>query len=99
MPTILEQDWQRAFNPNGKKVSPLKMPPMVFQIARIFFYNGWAMGAGRVMAAGRALDETTQMLAIMEIMDCIEKDALFLGKPKEDFTGPDNPDETLPTVN
>jgi len=96
MPSLMEQDWERAFSPNGKKVDRTKMPPMVYQIARVFFYNGWTSGAGRVMEAGRLMDETSQMLRIMEIMDCIEKDAEFLGKPKEDLTGPEDP-STLPT--
>lgn len=73
------------------------MPPMVYQIARVFFYNGWSMGSSRVMEAGRLIDETSQMLRIMEIMDCIERDKDFLGAPKEAFIGPDNPDEILPT--
>lgn len=97
MPSLIEQDWERAFNPNGKKVDKSKMPPMVYQIARVFFYNGWASGAGQVMSAGRLMDETSQMLKIMEIMDSIENDAEFLGKPKEDIVGPDNPNDVLPT--
>ena len=97
MTTAIEEDWERAFSPNGKRVDRLKMPPMVYQIARVFFYNGWAMGAGRVMQAGRSMDETTQMLRIMEIMDCIDHDAEFLGKPKEDLKGPENPNEDLPS--
>lgn len=90
MTTPIEQDFQRVLNPNGKQVAH-KMPRNIQQMMRVFFYCGWASGAGRVMQAGRALDETTQMLQIMEIMDCIEKDADFLGVAKEDLVGPDDP--------
>jgi hypothetical protein len=93
---LLEQDWDRAINPNGKKLDH-KMPPLTKQMMRLFFYMGWSSGAGRVMAAGRLLDETSQMMAIMAIMDCIDNDKRFLGQPKEELVGPD-PDD-IPSVN
>ena len=99
MPSPIEEDWLKAYAPNGKPVDANKMPPNIKQMMRVFFYNGWAMGAGRVMKAGRAIDETTQMVQVMEIMDCIQNDAAFLGVHKEELKGPDDPNETLPTFN
>jgi hypothetical protein len=98
MASILEQDFQKALNPNGKAVGR-KMPPLVQQMMRVFFYCGWSAGASRIMQAGRMLDETSQMLAIMEIMDCIEKDYLFLGKPKEELISSPEFDSNLPEIN
>jgi hypothetical protein len=98
MPSILEQDFQKALNPNGKQVGR-KMPPLVQQLMRVFFYCGWSAGAGRVMQAGRSLDDTTQMLAIMEIMDCIDRDAEFLGQSKEALTSSPDFDANLPEIN
>jgi hypothetical protein len=98
MPSILEEDFQKALNPNGKRVGR-KMPPLVQQMMRVFFYCGWSSGAGRVMQAGRCIDETTQMLAIMAIMDCIEHDADFLGKPKEELISSKEFDDNLPEIN
>jgi hypothetical protein len=80
--TIIDEDWDRAINPNGKRVEHL-MPDNIKQMMKVFFYQGWASGAGRVMAAARSLDDTTQMLRTMEVMDCIDQDARFLGVDKE----------------
>jgi hypothetical protein len=81
---MLEQDWDRAINPNGKQAEHL-MPDNIKQMMRVFFYMGWCSGAGRVMEAGRSLDDTTQMMRVMEIMDCIENDERFLGVPSQDL--------------
>lgn len=96
--STLEDDFQRALNPNGKRLGA-KMPPYVQQMMRVFFYCGWSSGASRIMTAGRLTDDTSQMLAIMEIMDCIEKDYLFLGKPKEELVSSKEFDDTLPSIN
>lgn len=93
---LLEQDWDRAINPNGKHLDH-KMPPLTKQMMRLFFYMGWSSGAGQVMAAGRMLDETSQMMRIMEIMDCVEHDERFLGRPKDELVGPEETD--LPSIN
>jgi hypothetical protein len=99
MASLIETDWLLAYSPNGKKVDPAKMPPQIYQMMRVFFYCGWTSGAGRVMAAGRSIDETTQMMRVMEIMDCIQNDEAFLGCKKEDLKGPDNPNDVLPSIN
>ncbi len=94
MSSLLEQDWNRAINPNGKQLDH-KMPHLTKQMMRLFFYMGWSSGAGRIMEAGR-MGETQQMMRIMEIMDCIDRDKDFLGKPVEDLVGPE-PDD-IPSV-
>lgn len=96
MPSIIERGFSLAINPNGKQVAH-KMPPKIQQMMRVFYYMGFAFGAGEVMAAGRLLDQTSQMMKIMEIMDCIQNDEAFLGAKKEDLVGPD-PDD-LPSIN
>jgi hypothetical protein len=93
VPTPIEQDWDKAINPNGKRVE-MKMPPLMKKMCKVFFYMGWSSGAGRIMAAGRSIDESTQMMKIMEIMDCIEQDERFLGVKKEGLVGPEADDLT-----
>jgi hypothetical protein len=66
---------------------------------RVFFYCGFSSGASRIMQAGRMIDQTSQMLAIMEIMDCIDRDAEFLGKPKEELISSPEFDSNLPEIN